>query len=71
MVDICGKLQVLDQMIVRLMKDGHKTLIFSQVSVSFLIESSVIINIFVGTSLLDQHNIIQIFSAHFMTTLLI
>ena len=31
MVDICGKLQVLDQMIVRLMNDGHKTLIFSQV----------------------------------------
>merc|ERR1712029_1146746 len=32
MVDICGKLQVLDQMIVRLMKDGHKTLIFSQMT---------------------------------------
>ena len=34
MVDICGKLQVLDQMIVRLMNDGHKTLIFSQVIIS-------------------------------------
>jgi len=32
MVDICGKLQVLDQMIVKLMKDGHKTLIFSQMT---------------------------------------
>jgi len=32
MVDICGKLQVLDQMIVRLMNDGHKTLIFSQMT---------------------------------------
>merc|ERR1712029_377418 len=32
MVYICGKLQVLDQMIVRLMNDGHKTLIFSQMT---------------------------------------
>ena len=31
MVDICGKLQVFDQMIVKLVADGHKTLIFSQV----------------------------------------
>ena len=31
MVDICGKLQVLDQMLVKLIEDGHKTLIFSQV----------------------------------------
>ena len=32
MVDICGKLQVLDQMVVKLMADGHKTLIFSQMT---------------------------------------
>ena len=32
MVDICGKLQVLDQMVVKLIADGHKTLIFSQVN---------------------------------------
>merc|ERR1719188_943496 len=32
MVDICGKLQVLDQMLVQLIKDGHKTLIFSQMT---------------------------------------
>ena len=32
MVDICGKLQVLDQMIVKLVADGHKTLIFSQMT---------------------------------------
>ena len=35
MVDICGKLQVLDQMIVKLIADGHKTLIFSQVNILF------------------------------------
>merc|ERR1719219_2591598 len=32
MIDICGKLQVLDQMIVKLVADGHKTLIFSQMT---------------------------------------
>merc|ERR1712087_686270 len=32
MVDICGKLQVLDQMVVKLTADGHKTLIFSQMT---------------------------------------
>merc|ERR1719195_2170889 len=32
MVDICGKLQVFDQMIVKLVADGHKTLIFSQMT---------------------------------------
>merc|ERR1719435_783858 len=32
MVDICGKLQVFDQMLTRLAKDGHKTLIFSQMT---------------------------------------
>merc|ERR1712079_213832 len=32
MVDICGKLQVLDQMVVKLIADGHKTLIFSQMT---------------------------------------
>ena len=31
MVDICGKLQVFDQMIVKFVADGHKTLIFSHV----------------------------------------
>ena len=30
MINCCGKLQVLDQMLARLMKDGHKTLVFSQ-----------------------------------------
>jgi len=32
MVDICGKLQVLDQMLVQLNENGHKTLIFSQMT---------------------------------------
>ena len=32
MVDICGKLQVLDQMVVKLIADGHRTLIFSQMT---------------------------------------
>ena len=32
MIDCCGKLQVLDQMLARLMKDGHKTLVFSQMT---------------------------------------
>jgi len=32
MVDVCGKLQALDQMLAKLMKDGHKTLIFSQMT---------------------------------------
>ena len=32
MIDVCGKLQVLDQMLTRLMKDGHKTLVFSQMT---------------------------------------
>merc|ERR1719186_2440849 len=32
MVECCGKLQVLDQMLERLGKDGHKTLIFSQMT---------------------------------------
>ena len=32
MVDICGKLQVFDQMIVKLVADGHKTLVFSQMT---------------------------------------
>ena len=32
MVDICGKLQVFDQMIVKLMAGGHKTLVFSQMT---------------------------------------
>ena len=32
MVDICGKLQVFDQMIVQLMAGGHKTLVFSQMT---------------------------------------
>ena len=45
MVDICGKLQVLDQMIVKLIADGHKTLIFSQVSFYL----SLFINIFQQT----------------------
>jgi len=31
-VNCCGKMQVLDQMLRRLMKDGHKTLIFSQMT---------------------------------------
>ena len=32
LIDVCGKLQVLDQMLTRLMKDGHKTLVFSQMT---------------------------------------
>ena len=32
MIDICGKLQVLDQMVVKLTAGGHKTLIFSQMT---------------------------------------
>jgi len=32
MIDICGKLQVLDQMLNQLMKRGHKMLIFSQMT---------------------------------------
>ena len=32
MIDCCGKLQVLDQMLARLMQDGHKTLVFSQMT---------------------------------------
>ena len=32
MVDICGKLKVLDQMLSELAKRGHKTLIFSQMT---------------------------------------
>ena len=32
MIDVCGKLQVLDQMLTRLMQDGHKTLVFSQMT---------------------------------------
>jgi ATP-dependent DNA helicase len=32
MIDCCGKLQVLDQMLTRLMQDGHKTLVFSQMT---------------------------------------
>jgi len=32
MVDVCGKLQALDQMLSKLMKGGHKTLIFSQMT---------------------------------------
>ena len=31
MIDICGKLAVLHQMLTKLNEDGHKTLIFSQV----------------------------------------
>ena len=40
MVDICGKLQVLDQMMVKLIADGHKTLIFSQVLLLIIYHSS-------------------------------
>jgi len=32
MIDSCGKLQVLDQMLTCLMQDGHKTLVFSQMT---------------------------------------
>merc|ERR1712096_317961 len=32
MIDICGKLQALDQMLVQLLKGGHKMLIFSQMT---------------------------------------
>ena len=32
MIDICGKLQVLDQMVVKLTAGGHKTLISSQMT---------------------------------------
>merc|ERR1712106_37273 len=32
MIYICGKLQVLDQMLTQLLKDGHKVLIFSQMT---------------------------------------
>ena len=32
MLDSCGKLQVLDQMLTRLMAGGHKTLVFSQMT---------------------------------------
>ena len=32
MIDICGKLKVLDQMLEELSARGHKTLIFSQMT---------------------------------------
>ena len=32
MLDSCGKLQVLNQMLTRLMAGGHKTLVFSQMT---------------------------------------
>jgi SNF2 family DNA or RNA helicase len=32
LVNICGKLKVMDQMLEELLKTGHKILIFSQVS---------------------------------------
>ena len=32
MIDVCGKLKVLDQMLIRLMDEGHKVLIFSQMT---------------------------------------
>ena len=36
LIDICGKMAVLDQMLVQLRKDGHKILIFSQVRMNVL-----------------------------------
>ena len=35
-VDICGKLKVLDQMLTELMARGHKILLFSQVGLDLL-----------------------------------
>ena len=32
MIESCGKIQVLDQMLARLIKEGHKSLVFSQMT---------------------------------------